>query len=173
MALLWLTLKWYTILEDFFLLDSVRYRDDVMGVLKSDWSSLKILISGWYRKYWHRNVFIYSISAMSWQYLERCHFDIVLMSEFPLWSFPAAFTWSLSLVEKTYQIVIIFQVIHKEARQLSKSLSCSSWWSFDRFNTNQIRKTPKRFKVEASIDNNNQRCIQNTVKFLRWSFLQK
>ena len=28
-ALLWLILKWYTILEDFFLLDSVRYRDDV------------------------------------------------------------------------------------------------------------------------------------------------
>ena len=34
-ALLWL-MKWYTILEDFILLDSVRYHDDVMTTLKSD-----------------------------------------------------------------------------------------------------------------------------------------
>ena len=38
------------ILEDFFLLDSVRYRDDVMKTLKFDWSNLKILMSGWYCK---------------------------------------------------------------------------------------------------------------------------
>ena len=45
---LWLTLKRYTILEDFFL--SVRYRDDDMTTLKFDWYNLKILMSGWYRK---------------------------------------------------------------------------------------------------------------------------
>ena len=45
-TLLWLILKWYTILEDFFLLDRVRYRDDVMMTLKFDWSNLKTLISG-------------------------------------------------------------------------------------------------------------------------------
>ena len=45
-ALLWLILKWYTILEDLFLLDSVRYREDVMMTLKSDWFNLKILMSG-------------------------------------------------------------------------------------------------------------------------------
>ena len=43
-ALLWL-IKWYTILEDFILLDSVRYYDDVMTTLKSNWSNLKILMS--------------------------------------------------------------------------------------------------------------------------------
>ena len=48
--LLWLILKRYTILEDFFLLDSVRYRDYVMMTLKFDWFNLKILMSGWYRK---------------------------------------------------------------------------------------------------------------------------
>ena len=31
---------------DFFLLDSVRYCDDVMTILKSDWFNLKILMSG-------------------------------------------------------------------------------------------------------------------------------
>ena len=44
----------------------------------------------------------------------------------------------------------------KRPEQLSKSLFCFSWWSFDRFNTSQIRKTPKRFKVEALINNNRQ-----------------
>ena len=33
-ALMWLILKWYTILEDFCLLDSVCYCDDVMTILK-------------------------------------------------------------------------------------------------------------------------------------------
>ena len=47
---MWLILKWYTILEDFFLLDSARCRDDVRTKLKSDWFNLKILMSGWYRK---------------------------------------------------------------------------------------------------------------------------
>ena len=51
MELLWLILNWYTILEDFFLLDSVRYHNDAKMTLKSDWSNLKILISGWYRKF--------------------------------------------------------------------------------------------------------------------------
>ena len=48
MALFWLILKWYTILEDFFLLDNVRYHDDVMTILNSNWFNLKILMSGWY-----------------------------------------------------------------------------------------------------------------------------
>ena len=38
------------ILEDFFLLDSVRYHDDVMTILKSDWFNLKILMSVRHRK---------------------------------------------------------------------------------------------------------------------------
>ena len=47
---MWLILKWYTILEDFFLLDSVRYRDDVMTTLKVWLSNIKILMSDWYCK---------------------------------------------------------------------------------------------------------------------------
>ena len=43
-ALSWLILKWYTILEDFFLLDSVRYRNNVMTKLKV-WSNIDILMS--------------------------------------------------------------------------------------------------------------------------------
>ena len=45
-TLLGLILKWHTILEDFFLLDSFPYHEDFMTVLKSDWSILKILMSG-------------------------------------------------------------------------------------------------------------------------------
>ena len=69
MALLWVILKRYTILEDFFLLDSVRYRDDVMTTLKIDWSNLKILMSGWYRKL--------SSSCVSFTIHQQCHTDIV------------------------------------------------------------------------------------------------
>ena len=47
---MWLILKRYTILQDFFQLDSVSYPDDVMTTLKFDWSNLKILMSGRYRK---------------------------------------------------------------------------------------------------------------------------
>ena len=70
MALLWLILKRYTILEDFFLLDfflSVRYRDDVMTTLKFDWSNLKILMSGWYRKL--------TSSCVSFTIYQQCHTD--------------------------------------------------------------------------------------------------
>ena len=47
---MWLILKWYTILEDFFC-----YIASVTTTLsrrhqKCDWSNLKILMSGWYRK---------------------------------------------------------------------------------------------------------------------------
>ena len=50
------------ILEDFFLLDSVRYRHDVMPTLKFDWSNLKILMSSCHYHQvdianWHRYVF--------------------------------------------------------------------------------------------------------------------
>ena len=68
-ALLWLILKRDTILEDFFLLDSVRYRDDV------HWSNLKILMLGWYRKLTSSCVYLEYISnviaisrVMSFQY---------------------------------------------------------------------------------------------------------
>ena len=37
---------WHAILEDFFLLDIFRYRDDVMTILKTDWFNFKILMSG-------------------------------------------------------------------------------------------------------------------------------
>ena len=65
---MWLILKWYMILEDFFLLDSVRYRDDVMTTLKFDWSNLKILMSGWYRKL--------TSSCVSFTTYQQCHSDI-------------------------------------------------------------------------------------------------
>ena len=74
-ALLWLILKRDTILEDFFLLDSVRYRDDVITTLKFDWSDLKILMLGWYRKLTSSCVYLQYISnviaistVMSFQY---------------------------------------------------------------------------------------------------------
>ena len=41
---------WYIILRDLFLLDSVWYHDNVITILKSDWSNLKILMSLRYRK---------------------------------------------------------------------------------------------------------------------------
>ena len=37
---------WHAILEDFFLLDIFRCPDDVMTILKTDWSNFKILMSG-------------------------------------------------------------------------------------------------------------------------------
>ena len=67
-ALLWLIQKQYTILEDFFLLDSVRYHGDVMTMLKSDWSNLKIPMSGWYRKL--------ASPCVSFTIYQQCHNDI-------------------------------------------------------------------------------------------------
>ena len=64
---MWLILKWFTILEDFILLDSVRYRDDVMMKLKFDWSKLKKLMSGWYRKL--------TSSCVSFTTYQQCHSD--------------------------------------------------------------------------------------------------
>ena len=58
----------YTILVDFFLLDSVHYRDDVMTTLKFDWSNIKILMSGWYRKL--------TSSCVSFTIYQQCHTDI-------------------------------------------------------------------------------------------------
>ena len=65
MTLLWLIVKWYMILEDFVLLDSVRYRDNVMTILMSDWSNLKILMSGWYRRL--------TSSCVSFTIYKQCH----------------------------------------------------------------------------------------------------
>ena len=87
MVLLWLILKWYTILEDFFLLDSVHYHDDVKTTLKV-WlvqsqdpdvrliSQIDIVMC-----------FIYNISAMSWGYRGWYHSNIVTISECPLGPF--------------------------------------------------------------------------------------
>ena len=86
MVVLWLILKWYIILVDFFLLDSVHYHDDVKTILKV-WlvrsqdpdvrliSQIDIVMC-----------FIYNISAMSWRYQRWCHSNIVTISECPLGS---------------------------------------------------------------------------------------
>ena len=65
---MWRILKWYTILEDFFLLDKVRYHEDVMTALKADWSNLKTLMSVWYRKL--------TSSCVSSTICQQCHGDI-------------------------------------------------------------------------------------------------
>ena len=67
-ALLWLILKRYTILDDIFQLDSVRYRDEFMTALKFDWSNLKILMSGWYRRL--------TSSCVPFTIYQQCHSDI-------------------------------------------------------------------------------------------------
>ena len=54
-------------MEDFFLLYSVRYRDDVMTTLKFNWC-LKILMSGWYRKL--------TSPCVSFTIYQQCHGDI-------------------------------------------------------------------------------------------------
>ena len=81
MTLLWLILKWYTNLEDFFLLDSARYHDDVKTALKV-WlvqfqdpdvrliSQIDIIMC-----------FIYNILTMSWRYRWWCFSSIVTISE--------------------------------------------------------------------------------------------
>ena len=86
MVVLWLILKWYIILVDFFLLDSVHYHDDVKTILKV-WlvrsqdpdvrliSQIDIVMC-----------FIYNISAMSYRYRGWCHSNIVTISECPLGS---------------------------------------------------------------------------------------
>ena len=67
-TLLWVIIKRYTILEDFFLRNSVRYRGDVMTKLKFHWSNLKILMSGWYRKL--------TSLCVSFTIYQQCHADI-------------------------------------------------------------------------------------------------
>ena len=66
MALLWLILKWCTILEDFFLLDSVRYCDNVMTTLKV-----------WLVQYWDSDVRLISqVDTSSFTIYQQCHGDI-------------------------------------------------------------------------------------------------
>ena len=55
-------------LEDFILLDRVRYRDDVMMKLEYDWSKLKKLMSGWHRKL--------TSSCVSFTTYQECHSDL-------------------------------------------------------------------------------------------------
>ena len=80
-TLLWLILKWYTNLDDFFLLKSTRYHDDVKTTLKV-WlvqfqdpdvrliSQIDIVMC-----------FIYNILTMSWRYRWWCFSSIVAISE--------------------------------------------------------------------------------------------
>ena len=64
MALLWLILKWHMILEDLFLLDSVRYCDNVMTILNCYWSNIEILMS------------LISQIDVSFTIYQQCHADI-------------------------------------------------------------------------------------------------
>ena len=59
---------WYTNLNNFVLLNSVRYHDDVMKISKSDWSNLKILMLGRYCKL--------TSSCVSFTISQQCHGDI-------------------------------------------------------------------------------------------------
>ena len=47
-----------------------------------------------------------------------------------IWSFPAGFT-----SRKSAQLWTWSKLLVKKSEQLSKSLSCSSWWSSDKFQT--------------------------------------
>ena len=85
--------KWYTIREDFFLLNSVCYCDNVMTILKI-----------WLVKYRNPDVrlisqidivmcFFYNISAISWRYRGRCHSDIITILECPLGQQELSYKW--------------------------------------------------------------------------------
>ena len=64
LPLLWLILKLYTILEDFFLLDSVHYCDDAMTRLKV-----------WLVQYRYPNVWLTS-PCVSFTIYQQCHGDV-------------------------------------------------------------------------------------------------
>ena len=61
---------------DFFLLDSIRYRGDVMATLMSNWCNHKIMMLGWYSKL--------TSSCVSFTIHQQFHGDIVTISECPL-----------------------------------------------------------------------------------------
>ena len=78
MALLWLIWKCYTVLEDFFLLDSVRYHGDVKTTLKvwlvqsQDW--YQVDIANWHRHVFHLQ-YISNVMAISWVMLLQYRYN--------------------------------------------------------------------------------------------------
>ena len=123
MVLLWLIPKWYTILEDFFLLDSVRYHGDVKATLKvwlvqSQEPDVKLIsqIDIVMR-------FIYNIIAMSWRYRGWCHSNIVTISECPLgYHWLCIFIMSHTRLEEIYNLCRLIECqgtpLSKQARHL-------------------------------------------------------
>ena len=101
MALLWLIWKWYTVLEDFFLLDSVRYHCDVKTTLKV-WlvqsqdpdvrliSQIDIVMC-----------FIYNISAMSWWYRGWYRYNIRM------------FTGKYLVKQENHLLIMEYQLMNK------------------------------------------------------------
>ena len=80
-----LILKWYTILEDFFPLDSVHYQwrchDDIKSLIGPiSWSWSQADIGNWHRQVFH----LQYISNVMARYQGRFHFDIVTVSKCPL-----------------------------------------------------------------------------------------
>ena len=107
---MWLILTWHTILQDFFLLDSFQYQEVVMAILKSDWSNLKILIAGLYRKLTSSYVSFHVSS------------DIFTISQCPLGSV-AYITLSVTkIVLKVFFVNIVQRRIQSPVRLLK--------WSF-------------------------------------------
>ena len=89
---------------------------------------------------------------------QHIHTMVTLVSH----SFPAGFTWSSSLVETAYRIVNMIHVIYLSMLSVN-----------DRFWTLSIQSGRNNRKNRDVSRDDNRRRIQNPVKHLRWSFLQK
>ena len=111
MALLWLILKWYKIPEDFFLLISVRYHDDVkttskVWLVQSQDPDVRLI-----SQIDIAMCFIYNISAMSWRYRGWCHSNIITISECPLgWLYPMTFhcVFTYELISWLYSLLWLY-----------------------------------------------------------------
>ena len=111
MALLWLILKWYKIMEEFFLLNSVRYDDDVkttskVWLVQSQDPNIRLI-----SQIYIVMCFIYNISAMSWRYRGWCHSNIVTISECPLgWLYPTTFhcVFTYELISWLYPLLWLY-----------------------------------------------------------------
>ena len=89
MALLWLILKLYNRLEDFFLLDSVRYRDDVpwryqspIGPIWRFWCQVDI--ANWHRHVFHLQYISNVMAILRATSLRHCY--NIIMSPGYMWS---------------------------------------------------------------------------------------
>ena len=89
MALLWLILKLYNRLEDFFLLDSVRYRDDVpwryqspIGPIWRFWCQVDI--ANWHRHVFHLQYISNVMAILRATSLRHCY--NIIMSPGYVWS---------------------------------------------------------------------------------------